>query len=188
MAIAPRVRTSRTVPWAWLAGGVAAVIVAALVFGLGRDPRAIPSPLVGQPAPAFMLTQFDGTPLESRALHGRVVVLNFWASWCYPACYDEAPVLQQVWERYRRRGVMVVGINIQDQDRPAREFIARFAQTFPNGPDRTGRISIDYGVYGVPETFIIEPGGRVVYKQAGAVTESALTERIERLLGESSAP
>jgi len=76
----------------------------------------------------------------------------------------------------------VVGVNIQDQDKPAREFLHRFKQTFPNGMDPTGKISIDYGVYGVPETFVIDQQGRIVSKDTGAVTEDLLASKIEALL------
>ncbi len=77
----------------------------------------------------------------------------------------------------------MVGVNIQDQEAPARAFISRFAQTFPNGMDRTGKISIDYGVYGVPETFLIDQRGRIVFKQAGAITAELLAPSLDRLLG-----
>lgn len=160
----------------------AAVILLLLIFGLRRDPRALSSPLVGRPAPAFMLSLFDGGTLETTSLRSKVVVVNFWASWCFPACYEEAPHLQRIWDRYRDRGVIVVGVNIQDQDEPASDFIARFAQTFPNGVDASGKISIDYGVYGVPETFVIDRGGRIVAKYTGAITEEMLASRIEALL------
>jgi len=127
--------------------------------------------------------------LDTRALHGNVVVVNFWASWCFPACYEEAPHLQRIWERYRGRGVTVVGVNIQDQDKPAREFLDRFRQTFPNGMDPSGKISIDYGVYGVPETFVVDRAGRIVAKHTGAVTKDQLASKIEALLrGGAGAP
>jgi len=154
------------------------------VFALGllRDPRTIPSPLVGRPAQAFTLPLFAGGVLNTQSLRGKVLVVNFWASWCYPACYEEAPRLQRVWERFRDRGVVVIGVNIQDQEEAARTFIRRFGQTFPNGMDRTGRISIDYGVYGVPETFIVDQGGRIVDKFVGAVPEEWMIKDILRLL------
>ncbi|MDQ7828011.1 MAG: redoxin domain-containing protein [Armatimonadota bacterium] len=171
-----------------IALAVTAVVGALFAFGFTRDPRAIPSPLIGRPAPAFTLRLFEGGTLETPRLRGRIVVVNFWASWCYPACYEEAPRLQRVWERYRERGVVVVGVNIQDQEAPARQFIRRFGLTFPNGPDPLGRISIDFGVYGVPETFVIDPQGVIVAKHVGAVTEEWLTEHVERLLRKGATP
>ena len=179
-------KPSRSRLWTGVAASAGAVaLLLVLVYGLQRDPRAIPSPLVGRQAPHFVLPLFDGGTLATPALLGRVVVLNFWASWCVPACYDEAPHLQRIWERYRTRGVTVVGVNIQDEDTPAREFIARFQQTFPNGIDRSGKISIDFGVYGVPETFVIDRKGRVADKFAGAVTEDILVSALQPLLAEA---
>lgn len=157
-------------------------IAGALIYGLTRDPRAIPSPLIGQPAPAFALRLFDGSVLDSKAFRGKVAVVNFWASWCFPACYEEAQRLQRVWDRYRDCGVVVIGVNVQDSEAAARDFIRQFGQTFPNGMDRTGRISIDFGVYGVPETFVIGQGGLIVDKYVGAVPEEWLGDHIQRLL------
>jgi len=186
MAVAPQVKSSRPLLWTGVAAAaIAAAILLVLIFGLHRDPRVIPSPLVGGQAPEFSLPLFDGGALHTTALRGKVVVVNFWASWCFPACYEEAPHLQRIWDRYRDRGVVVVGVNIQDQDRPARDFVARFEQTFPNGVDRLGKISIDYGVYGVPETFLIDRKGRIVHKYAGAVTEETLASEIEPLLADA---
>lgn len=161
-------------------------ILLALVLGMGRDPRALPSPLIGKPAPHFNLPLLSGGTFDSREGSRKVLVVNFWASWCYPACYEEAPELQRFWERYRERGVVVVGINVQDREASAREFLRRFDQTFPNVVDRTGRVSIDFGLYGVPETFIVDRTGRIVYKHVGAVTERLLVERVEPLLSDGA--
>lgn len=182
MAGAPDVTPRRSVrPWIVGLVGIVA-FVGLLAFGLRRDPREIPSPLVGRPAPPFAMPLFDGTHFSTGAHRGKIMVVNFWASWCYPACYIEAPHLQRIWERYRNEGVVVIGVNIQDRDGPARVFIRRFGLTFPNGVDATGKISIDYGIYGVPETFLIDREGRIVLKQVGAATEDILVPRIEALL------
>lgn len=157
-------------------------LIALLAYGFTRNPRAIPSPLVGRPAPTFQFSLFSGGTLDTSALRGKILIVNFWASWCYPACYEEAPRLQRVWERFRDQGVVVIGVNIQDQDRPAREFIRQFNQTFPNGMDRTGRISIDFGVYGVPETFVVDQQGVIVGKHVGAVAEEWMIDHIQRLM------
>ncbi|MGH7277313.1 MAG: TlpA family protein disulfide reductase, partial [Candidatus Rokuibacteriota bacterium] len=133
---------------------------------------------------AFALTTFGGEPLTLEALRGKVVVVNFWASWCRPACYDEAPVLERNWKAYRERGVVVVGIDIQDTAEAARTFIRDFSLTFPNAPDPSGKVSVDYGVYGVPETFFIDRAGRVRAKHVGAVTDTAFREHVDRLLAE----
>jgi cytochrome c biogenesis protein CcmG/thiol:disulfide interchange protein DsbE len=159
-------------------------VLVLLAYGFRTDPREIPSPLVGKPAALFTLTTFDGQPISLEALRGRVVVVNFWASWCIPACYDEAPSLERAWQAYRDRGVMLVGVNIQDKEEPAKQFLARFGHSFPNAPDPVGRVSVDYGVYGVPETFFIDRKGRVRYKQVGAVTDEIMRVQIDKLLGE----
>ena len=168
----------------WLIPLAALPVVGLLAYGFRSDPRAIPSPLVGRPAPAFALTAYDGRPLSLAGLQGQVVVLNFWASWCVPACYEEAPVLEAGWRAYRERGVVVVGVDIQDTEEAGRKFIQQFGLTFPNAPDPKGRVSIDYGVYGVPETFFIDRQGRIRLKHVGAVTEEVFAATVQRLLAE----
>jgi cytochrome c biogenesis protein CcmG/thiol:disulfide interchange protein DsbE len=155
-----------------------------LGYGFRTDPREIPSPLIGKLAAPFALKTFDGPELSLQALRGQVVVVNFWASWCFPACYEEAPALERAWEAFKDRGVMMIGINIQDKEEPAKKFLARFGHTFPNAPDPAGRVSVDYGVYGVPETFFIDRAGRVRAKHVGAVTDAVVTRQIEALLAE----
>ncbi|HUG38455.1 MAG TPA: redoxin domain-containing protein [Candidatus Limnocylindrales bacterium] len=159
-------------------------VLVLLAYGFQTDPRAIPSPLVGKPAAAFELKAFDGSPVSLAALRGQVVVVNFWASWCRPACYDEAPALERGWTHYKDRGVTMIGINYQDQEEPARRFLAQFAHTFPNAVDPGGRVAIGYGVYGVPETFFIDRRGRIRTKHVGAVTDEILRKEIDRLLAE----
>ena len=106
-----------------IACALALIPISVMAFGLRSNPRAIPSPLVGRPAPAFSLPLMtDGSALSFANLQGRVVVLNFWASWCVP-CRDEAPALEAVWRRYREAGVTVVGGNIQDRPSAARQFV-----------------------------------------------------------------
>jgi cytochrome c biogenesis protein CcmG/thiol:disulfide interchange protein DsbE len=159
-------------------------VLALLAYGFRTDPRAIPSPLIGRLAAPFTLVGFDGKPVSLAEMRGKIVVLNFWASWCFPACYEEAPVLERNWRAYRDRGVMVVGIDIQDTEEAARKFIAQFGLSFPNAPDPGGKVSVDYGVYGVPETFFIDRSGRIRKKHVGAVTEEVFRSEVERLLKE----
>jgi cytochrome c biogenesis protein CcmG/thiol:disulfide interchange protein DsbE len=161
-------------------------VLTLLAYGFRTDPREIPSPLVGKPASPFSLTAFDGQPVSLDALKGRVVVVNFWSSWCYPACYEEAPSLERAWKAYKDRGVMLVGVNFQDKDEPARRFLTQFGHTFPNAPDPSGRVSVDYGVYGVPETYFIDRRGRVRFKQVGPVSDDLLKRQIETLLAEAA--
>jgi len=112
------------------------------------------------------------------------VMLNFWASWCRPACYEEAPVIERTWQAYRDKGVVVLGVDVQDQDEAARKFIEQFQHSFPNSPDPGGHVAVDYGVYGVPETFFIDRQGRVRFKQVGELTDAIARERLETLLAE----
>ncbi len=168
----------------WAIPLAALPVLLLLGYGFRTDPREIPSPLIGKPAAPFTLATFDGGQVSLEALRGRVVVVNFWASWCYPACYEEAPALERAWETYKDRGVMMIGINIQDKEEPAKKFLTQFGHTFPNAPDPAGRVSVDYGVYGVPETFFIDRAGRVRWKHVGAVTDQIFKERVETLLKE----
>jgi cytochrome c biogenesis protein CcmG/thiol:disulfide interchange protein DsbE len=170
----------------WAIPLAALPVLLLLGYGFRTDPREIPSPLIGKPAAKFTLKTFDGEPISLDAHRGRVVVVNFWASWCFPACYEEAPVLQRAWDAYKGRDVIMIGIDIQDKEEAARKFMADFHYTFPNAPDPAGRVSVDYGVYGVPETFFIDRAGRVRWKHVGGVTDEMFRQRVETLLGERS--
>ena len=168
----------------WAIPLAAIPVIVLLAYGFRTDPRAIPTPLLGKPAAAFRLKTFDGPEISLEGLRGRVAVINFWASWCYPACYEEAPVLERGWRAYKDREVMLVGINIQDKEEPAKRFLSQFGHTFPNAPDPAGRVSVDYGVYGVPETFFIDRAGRIRAKHVGAVTDAIFSANVDRLLAE----
>ncbi len=157
-------------------------VIILLAYGFRTDPKAIPSPLVRKAAPAFEVTAYGGDKLSLDSLRGKPVVLNFWASWCFPACYEEAPLLEATWRAYKDQGVVMLGVVIQDKEPSAREFMQRFQYTFPNGPDPGGKISIDYGVYGVPETFFIDRQGRITYKHVGGLTPEVVTAQVQALL------
>jgi cytochrome c biogenesis protein CcmG, thiol:disulfide interchange protein DsbE len=173
--------------WRWLLPLTAVPVLALLAYGFRLNPRDIKSPLLGRPAAPFALTSFEGTSIDLAALRGKVVVLNFWASWCYPSCYEEAPVLERGWRAYRDRGVVVLGVDIQDKDEAGLKFIRDFSLTFPNAPDRAGKVSVDYGVYGVPETFFIDRGGAIRVKHVSALTDQVFRETVESLLAEPAA-
>lgn len=170
----------------WLIPLAALPVVGLLAYGFRTDPRAVPSPLVGRPAPPFTLTTFDGRTVSVESQRGKVVVLNFWASWCRPACTDEAPVLEAAWRQFQARDVVVLGVAIQDKDPASLEFINQFGLTFPNAPDPTGKVSIDYGVWGVPETFVIDRRGVIRQKHVGGVTDTVFRESVEPLIAESA--
>lgn len=171
--------------WRWLIPLSALPVLGLLAYGFRVNPREIPSPLIGQSAGGFELETFQNKRLSLHSLHGNVVVVNFWASWCYPACYEEAPGFEWTWRAYRDRGVTIIGIDIQDTPAAAQKFIRDFGLTFPTGPDPGGRVSIDYGVYGVPETFFLDRQGRIRVKHVGVITEETLRGQVDRLLAES---
>jgi cytochrome c biogenesis protein CcmG/thiol:disulfide interchange protein DsbE len=163
-------------------------VLALLAYALTLDPRAIQSPLVGRHAGDFALALFDGGKFTLAEQRGKVVVLNVWSSWCMPACYNEAPALEAAWQRYRSRDVVVVGVNYQDRDALAREFLARFRHSFPNGPDVGSKIAIEYGVRGVPETFVIDRDGRIAHRHVGEISLPVLVQYIEPLLHQNGGP
>jgi cytochrome c biogenesis protein CcmG/thiol:disulfide interchange protein DsbE len=167
-------------------------LAALFLFRLGAgDPSKLPSALIGRPAPDANLPPVeglvrDGTPVPGIAgtdFAGQVTLVNVWASWCVP-CHDEAPILLQMAKDQRFR---IVGINYKDQPDNARRFIGRYGNPFAAvGADASGRASIDWGVYGVPETFVVGRDGRIAYKLIGPITEdnldAALKPAIEKAL------
>ena len=153
-------------------------VLALLAYGFTRDPREIKSPLIGRRAPPFSLTLFDGGRFDLEAHRDKVVVVSFWASWCVP-CREEAPLLEAAWRAYRDEGVLFVGVNIQDQEAAARQFIKEFGLSFPNGPDPGSRIAVDYGVYGIPELFVVDRNRRIAYKHIGMIGARVLRAKIE---------
>jgi cytochrome c biogenesis protein CcmG/thiol:disulfide interchange protein DsbE len=158
--------------------GVGLPLLAILAYGFTRDPREIPSPLIGRPAPPFTLRLMDGQEVKLAELRGKVVFLNFWASWC-PPCRAEARSLEAAWQRHRAGDVIFLGVNIQDREEAAREFLKEFGVTYPNGIDRGNRIAIDYGVWGIPETFFIDRNGRITYKHIGALGPRTIQAKLD---------
>ena len=156
-------------------------LVAFLAVGLKLDPREVPSPLIGKPAPDFALTRLDQPALTIRRadLLGQVWMLNVWASWC-TACREEHPVLLDF---ARRRLVPVYGLNYKDQRAAGLRWLVNSGDPYESSLfDPDGRVGIDWGVYGVPETFVIDREGVVRYKHIGPLTPEVLRDRIEPLL------
>jgi cytochrome c biogenesis protein CcmG/thiol:disulfide interchange protein DsbE len=152
-------------------------VIGILAYGFTKDPRNIPSPVVGRQAPEFDLRLLDGTMVRLSNYRGRVVFLNFWASWC-PPCRAEARLLEEAWHQVKDRDVVFLGVNIQDTEEGARRFIQEFDITYPNGRDPGSRIAINYGVYGIPETFFIDREGRITYKHIGALGAETLVQKL----------
>jgi cytochrome c biogenesis protein CcmG/thiol:disulfide interchange protein DsbE len=159
------------------------ILVAFLWIGLGRDPREVPSPLIGKPAPAFRLNKLHA-PNETLAvsdLKGKVWLLNVWASWCV-SCRAEHPLLVQL---AKSNIVPVYGLDYKDDPQAGRDWLVKNGDPYTASiVDRDGRVGIDYGVYGVPETFLIDKAGTIRYKQIGPITPEALQEKILPLVRE----
>lgn len=156
-------------------------LAVALAAGLRHDPRELPSPLVGRPAPAFVLPVLDqdGQKLGAADLRGKVWLLNVWASWC-TACRAEHPVLVDFAARSQ---VPLYGLNYKDENGAARDWLQRMGNPYAASlVDADGRVGIDFGVYGVPETFVIDKAGVVRYKQVGPVTQEVLERKLIPLL------
>jgi cytochrome c biogenesis protein CcmG/thiol:disulfide interchange protein DsbE len=149
--------------------------------GLTKDPREVPSPFIGKPAPAFRLEQLHDAkkPFAPEDMRGQVWLLNVWASWCV-SCRVEHPLLV---EMAKRNVVPIVGLNYKDQREDGVQWLAKFGNPYTlSAFDFDGRVGIDYGVYGVPETFVIDKQGVVRYKQIGPITPEALERRILPLI------
>lgn len=157
------------------------VLAGFLAFGLRLDPHEVPSPLIDKPAPAFRaaLLADPGSALARDDLAGKPWVLNVWASWCAP-CRDEHPL----WVEFARRSpVAIYGLNYKDDRKAGLAWLQRLGNPYAQSlSDPDGRIGIDYGVYGVPETFVIDRAGVVRFKHVGPVTPEVLRDRIEPLL------
>ena len=136
---------------------------------------------VDQPAPNFQLELLSDGAITLSEQRNKVVVINFWSSTC-PPCRTEARDLETAWQAYRDRDVLFIGANIQDSHEPARRFLDEFGVTYPNGLDEGGRISIDYGVVGIPVTFVVDSEGTVARRWVGEIDIDRLTTWIDELL------
>ncbi|HTN73403.1 MAG TPA: TlpA disulfide reductase family protein [Methylomirabilota bacterium] len=152
-----------------------------LAFGFQRNARYINSPLIAKEAAPFTLTRFDGKKITLRDLRGKAVFLNFWASWCLP-CRAEAKDLEAAWQRIKDKSMVFVGVALQDTEKDSRGFLQEFNITYPNGRDDSGKIAVDYGVWGVPESFFIDPQGRITYKHVGGIGAAMVTTKLDEAL------
>jgi cytochrome c biogenesis protein CcmG/thiol:disulfide interchange protein DsbE len=167
-------------------------LAALFFFRLGAgDPSKLPSALIGRPAPTLELPPVEGLTengqpvpgLSAAGFNGAVTLVNIWASWCVP-CHDEAPLLTKLAEDKRFK---IVGINQKDKPENARRFLGRYGNPFSAvGADANGRAAIEWGGYGVPETFVVGRDGRVAFKLVGPITtenlESVLKPQLEKAL------
>jgi cytochrome c biogenesis protein CcmG/thiol:disulfide interchange protein DsbE len=157
-------------------------LLALMIWGIGRRAAGTVGsvPITSRPAPAFTLPLFDGGQFDLGQGAGRPIVINFWASWCAP-CEEEAAALEQGSRAYRDR-VSFIGVDVQDTDTNARDFLRRFGVTYPNGRDASGTIAIDYGMSGVPETYFVDRDGRLARKWQGPLDETRLRAFVDDLL------
>jgi cytochrome c biogenesis protein CcmG/thiol:disulfide interchange protein DsbE len=163
--------------------GAFIVLVALLAVGLNLNPREVPSPLIGKPAPDFKVPQLheaDKT-FSPQEMRGKVWLLNVWASWCV-SCREEHPLLVEL----AKAGIVpIVGLDYKDKREDGQRWLARFGNPYQiTAYDADGRVGIDYGVYGVPETYLIDKAGVIRYKQIGPITPEALEKKILPLVQE----
>lgn len=172
-------RTRRLILFVPLIGFLGLAV--ALAWGMTRDPSTVPSALIGKPVPQFSLPPVKGRTLglSTADLHGEVSLVNVFASWCV-ACREEHPVLMQM---KADNIVPIHGLNYKDQPDNAARWLNTMGDPYTRtGADIDGRVAIDWGVYGVPETFVITKDGRIAYKQIGAVTPKVLDEKLFPLI------
>jgi cytochrome c biogenesis protein CcmG/thiol:disulfide interchange protein DsbE len=168
---------------------VATLFIGILSYGLMLDPKKVPSAILGKDAYPFRVSWIQGRDLIPRAaegsltlqdLRGKPVILNFWASWCV-SCRSEAKELEAFWKAHKD-DVYVVGIAIQDQQDAAKKFAEYFGKTYILALDDDGKAAIDYGVSGVPETFLIDRNGVIRHKEVGPVDVPKLTELLPLIM------
>lgn len=182
IALAPW-QTLKVRPWKLALGGIAAALLTVLGWGLTRDPGYIPSQLVGRVLPAFTLPALDGgDAVTADRLRGTPLVINFWASWCVSCRAEHALLTAFGREAERRDDVRIVGINYRDTPAAATRFqneLGNFA--YRSGQDPSGRTGIDFGVYGLPETFFIGRDGIVMARHVGPLSEAALARNLQMI-------
>jgi cytochrome c biogenesis protein CcmG/thiol:disulfide interchange protein DsbE len=163
--------------------GIFVVLAALLAVGLKLDPREVPSPLIGKPAPSFELPRLEepGRTISSADMRGKVWLLNVWASWCV-ACRAEHSVISAL---ANSGEVEIVGLNYKDTIPEARRWLTQFGDPYlTNAFDEAGQVGIDYGVYGVPETFVVDQEGIIRHKHIGPVTVEDINRDLLPLIRE----
>ncbi|MBI4124576.1 MAG: DsbE family thiol:disulfide interchange protein [Deltaproteobacteria bacterium] len=159
---------------------VVAPVVYLLTFGLSRDPRELPSVLIGKEAPAFSLKTLENKEITLESLRGSPIVMNFWATWCGPCLYEHA-ILKEARERFEKEGVKFLGVVYQDRREQVEAFLKEMGEPFVVLLDETSRSAIDFGVGGVPETFFIDSQGIVRKKLSGVLSREYIETGISEM-------
>ena len=169
----------------WTVWVIVLGLITLLAFGFTTDPKKVPSPLLGRPAPDFQVNELNGEQKFSLSeFKGKPVVLNFWASWC-AECRTEAVILEDFFQKYgvNKKQLVMIGIAIQDTPKKAKAFARHFGKTYLLGlDDAAGNIALDYGIYGVPETFFIDLEGNIFHKTIGMVTKELMEQKFKPFL------
>jgi cytochrome c biogenesis protein CcmG/thiol:disulfide interchange protein DsbE len=161
-------------------------LVVTLALAFRRDPHDIRTGTINKPAPVFTLERLDGSGKVALAdFSGKVVVVNFFASWCLP-CLQENPALVRVYERYRGSDVVMLGVDFQESRENGLAYVRRMGMGWTTVADDDGRVALSYGVFGPPETFFIDPDGIIAGRHIGPIDEPTLVTAIEKLRSQAS--
>jgi len=164
--------------------GLLALLASQVLTPASQATNTATSPLLGHPAPDFTLPMLSPHPVplfHLASLKGKPIMLNFWASWCDP-CKQEAPLLENTWQRTQSQGIVFLGIDYSDTQNNGLSFLQQYGITYPNVTDTNGSVAINYGLTGVPETFFIDRHGKVVQKVIGELTEQTLQSNLQLIL------
>lgn len=167
-----------------IAGLVLALVVAGLLLTQGDAQNGFSSKSAAEKkelAPDFTLLTIDGKDFHLSDYKGRPVLINFFASWCLP-CREEMPILEKIVHEYSPKGVVFLGVAVDDTEAKMKDFIARYSVTFPVGLDKTAAIQKSFGIYGIPTTYFIDKQGVINYSHSGSVTEELLQHELDKLL------
>jgi cytochrome c biogenesis protein CcmG/thiol:disulfide interchange protein DsbE len=174
----------------WRVLVIGAILGLSVMFfiGLGKDPREIPSPLVGKNAPTFAGVMPSGEAFNSESLKGKVYLVSFWATWC-TTCKADEPQIAELGRAFKDQAdFKIVGIATQDTLDNVKEYLARGGRPYANLFDDKGKLAIDFGVYGVPETYLVDRQGKIVEKMVGPIDPPKLHRRVKELLAATAAP
>ena len=180
----PKITHQSRFRWGWLI--VLTIVVITVILGAQLSQQNRVQPRAGEPAPNFNLTTFDGEPISLESLRGKIVVVNFWASWCVP-CHQEAPELKAIAEDYANQNVVVVGVNWLDTESDALAFMEQYGLAYPSGPDMGEKIAQSYQIEGAPENYVIDRDGIVADTVIGPVSYDYLAEVLDGLIASGGA-